>query len=111
MIKGNIIEFGYGDVVISSNSMLEYIKFTNIAPPMKCGAKVTSDLALEYGESITIYGDGDRELYNLIKTVDRNNTIVKYKGYVLDFSNYNEKSIEIALKHSRNMINWMALAC
>ena len=110
MIIGNTIKFGYGDVVIHTNRT-GYIKFTNIKPPLECGTSITSDMSIEYGISITIYEDEILELYNLVKAVSEDNAIVEYKGYILDFSNYNEKSVEIVKKHAENMVNWMALAC
>ncbi len=111
MIIGNKIKFGHGDVAVMGDSLLERITFASMKPPLECGSRITSDMDVEFNEKIIINGDGTLDLYNLIKTVNKNNTIVEYKGYVLDFSNYNEKSVEIVLKHSHNMINWMALAC
>ena len=110
MIKGNILEFGYGDVAVSSNGT-GYIKFTNIKPPLECGTRITSGMSIEYGDSITIYEDEILEFYNLVETVNIDNTVVEYKGYTLDFSNYNEKSVKIVKKNAKNMVNWMVLAC
>lgn len=110
MIKDNIIKFGHGDVAVGSCGM-GYVSFTNIKPPLECGQSITKDMDIEYGLSITIYEDCDWDLYNLMKTVNENNMVVKYKGYVLDFSNYNQKSVDTVKKHAFNTINTLVLAC
>ncbi|MGJ0846576.1 hypothetical protein ACR77J_07800 [Tissierella praeacuta] len=110
MIEGNVIKFGYGDVVVSSYGM-GYVDFTNIKPPIECGSTVKKDMNLEYGLSIRIHEDKHWELYDLIKTVNKDNRIVQYKGYVLDFSNYNEESVRVVREKAYNTINIIALAC
>lgn len=111
MIKGNILEFGYGDIAVGASNLLERITFTNIKPPIECGLAITEDMDIEYGEQIIIQGDGTYDLYNIFKTVSRENRIVEYRGYTFDFTNYNEESVRIVLKHSRDMVNTMILAC
>lgn len=112
MIKGNIIEFGYGDIAVSSNGM-GYISFTNIKPPLKCGQIITKVMRkdLEIGLNITIFEDKLWEVYNLVKTISKNNRVVKYKDYILDFSNYNEESVKVVLRGAFNMVNLRCLAC
>lgn len=110
MIKDNIIKFGYGDVAVGSCGM-GYVSFTNIKPPLECGHSITRDMGIEYGLSIEIYEDKNWELYELIKTVNESNNIVKYKGYTLDFTNYNQKSVDVVRKYARNTVNTLALAC
>lgn len=110
MIIGNVIKLGYGDVVVSSCG-LGYMDFTNIKPPLEIGSTIRKDIDIEYGLRIKIYEDNDWELYDLIKTVNINNRIVEYKGYVLDFSNYNEESVRIVKDKAYNTVNIRALAC
>ena len=110
MIKGNVIKFGYGDVAVYSCGM-GYVSFTNIEPPVECGQAITKDMGITYGLSIKIYEDDLHDLYRLIRTVSENNRVVEYKGYVLDFTNYNQKSVDVVKKHAFNTTNTFALAC
>lgn len=110
VIKGDIIKFGYGDVVVGSCGR-GYVSFTNIKPPLECGQSITKDINVEYGLSVTIYEDEDWDLYKLIKTVNKDNRVVKYRDYTLDFSNYNQKSVDVVKKHAFNTINTLVLAC
>ena len=49
---------------------------------------------------------------NYKQTTDQNgNRVVKYRDYTLDFSNYNQKSVDVVKKHAFNTINTLALAC
>lgn len=111
MIKNNIIKFGYGDIAVHSCGM-GYIEFKNIKPPLECGQRITKDMDVDYhGKSIKIYEDEDWEFYELIKTVNKDNNMVEYKGHTLDFTNYNQESVDTVKKHAFNTINIMALAC
>lgn len=115
MIKGNIIEFGYGDVAVGSSRLMKFVDFTNIKPPLECGERITTEMEkdLEFGESIRIYEDGIWDIYSLMKTISENNRIVKYKEYTFDFSNYNEKSVKTVKEHLYNVImgDILCLAC
>lgn len=112
MIKGNVIKFGYGDVVVGGCN-LGYIEITNIKPPLECGQTITKDIYkdLEIGLSVRIYEENTWDIYKLMRTVNENNRIVAYKGYVLDFSNYNEESVRVVKDASYRTVNLMCLAC
>lgn len=110
MIKDNRIEFGYGDVAVGSCCM-GYITFTNIKPPQEVGKDLLDEDNIEYGHSIRIFEDTAYELLHLVKTVSDNNRIIEYKGYILDFSNFNQKSLDVVLHNAKNMVNTMILAC
>lgn len=111
MIKGNIIKFGYGDVAVHGDYM-GFIEFTNIKPPLECGQTITDKVKkdLEIGLKIRIYGY-DLQLYELMKDVSETNKIIEYKGYKLDFSNYNANSVGVVEEAALNMANPMCLAC
>lgn len=111
MIKGDRIMFGYGDVAVASSKIMSYIEFVNIKPPQEIGICLDVVEGIEYGLCVRLKEDNSFDLYKLIKTVTEENNIVEFKGYVLDFSNYNSKSIDVVLQHARNMVNTMVLAC
>lgn len=39
MIDGNILKFGYGDIVVGANRMTQTISFQQFKPPSKCGGR------------------------------------------------------------------------
>lgn len=112
MIKGNVIKFGYGDVLVGSNPMLDVFTVTNIKPPQEIGTlinRIEGDM-IEYGETIEIKVDCSFDLYRIIKSVDENNKIVKYKEWIFDFTNFNQLSVDLVLKHAMRAVNFMILA-
>lgn len=112
MIKGNVIEFGYGDVLVGSNPMLDIFRVTSIKPPQEIGAVIDSseDNGVEYNETIIINVDYSLDLYRIIKSVNENNRVVKYKEWIFDFTNYNQTSVDVVLKHAMHAVNFMVLA-
>ena len=112
MIKGNIIEFGYGDVLVGACGC-GYVEFTNIKPPLKCGQTVYPEMydELEIGLTVKLYEDEVWDLYHLINTVNKENKIIEFKGYILDFSNYNKESVRVVSDHAYKTVNIMCLAC
>lgn len=112
MIKGNVIEFGYGDVVVGVNQMEGCIIITNIKPLLECGTKFKKgEIDIEYGLSVKIYEDNIHDIYDIICTVNKENRIVKYKDWIFDFSNYNEESVRVMKDASFNIVDIRCLAC
>lgn len=105
-IENKIICFGYGDVQVGSTWSV--IKFRGFKPPVEIGTIITDEVIednnLEYiTEPIAINFATIEELINfkkLVEDIDGNNNICfEYCGYTFDFSNYNQKSIEVVLYH------------
>lgn len=113
MIIGNTVRFGYGDVLVGSDSLAGKLTLRNIAPPQEIGTSFNSmNLEdFEIGLEIEITEDNSHDLYNALKSVTRENPILKFKEWTLDFSNYNEESVRIVKKHAFNMVYLFALAC
>lgn len=118
MIKGNRIEFGYGDVLCGVNNI--GVDYTNVKPPLEIGTCIKdTGLELEHFEIgkqvvIPLHGLEDlNELCRLIKSVTEDNPVVEFGGYVFDFSNYNRKSVEVVLKtlNKPHPMWMMTLAC
>jgi len=112
MIKGNTLYFGTGDILVGSND-LGYMNFENIKPPQEIGKTITKEIysGLEIGLNLEIWEDNIHELYELFKTVNENNRVVKYKDYTFDFTNYNQGSVNVCRKFSYRTVNIMCLAC
>lgn len=116
MIKGNKIEFGYGDVLVGFKAY--GLSIENVKPPLEVGQKVTPSEFKDYDISnttiIPLNGLDDlNKLCELIKSVTEDNPVVEFCGYVFDFSNYNRKSVEVVINALNNPhpMWMMALAC
>ena len=103
-MEKKIIYFGYGDVQVGGTWSI--IKFRGFKPPVEIGTIITDEVIednnLEYiTEPITINFATMEELMNFKKLVEeidgKNNICFEYRGYVFDFSNYNQKSIVVVL--------------
>lgn len=110
MIVGNVIKFGYGDIAIFS-SQQGWVDFINIKPPQLCGENLLEVEGVEYGLKIRIEEDDLFDFLKVMKTVNEDNRVVEYKGYVFDFTNYNQRSVNSAIKGARNMFNSLPYAC
>lgn len=111
MIKGNVIEFGYGDVLVCADQIKGCITITNINSILNCGEIVKDINLLSYGEKIEIYEDNLHDIFNLMCEVSEENRIVKYNGWTFDFSNYNDESVRVVIDKAFNIVNIFPLLC
>jgi len=113
MIKGNTVYLGYGDVAVNA-TITDKIEFINIKPPYTIGESLIGVEGIEYLESIEeklSYNDC-REILEQLKEITEENNIIKIKEITVNFSNFNQKSVDVvirAVKHiMRNYIKLMA---
>ena len=119
MIKDNRIVFGYGSV--SVGGFFNSLVFQEIEPELEIGANVNEHVnrgeAKFVGLPRTIAFQTYKECKDfdkLLSTVDGENvTEIEYDGLILDFENYNEKSIEVVKKHLDVVIGYFLrlMAC
>lgn len=119
MIKDNRIVFGYGSV--SVGGFFNSLVFQEIEPELEIGANVNEyvnrDEAKFVGLPRTIAFQAYEECKDfdkLLSTVDGENvTEIEYDGLILDFENYNEKSVEVVKKHLDVVIGYFLrlMAC
>ena len=115
MIDGNVLKFGYGDIAVNCNSLIQAITFQQFKPPQECGENIPKDA--EYIGDIIIL-DFSYDEYNkfnqLLQIVqDRNISKFTFKGYEFNFENYNEKSVKVCKKYLQRamLLYFMAMAC
>lgn len=108
MIKGNRIIFGYGDIAVGS-CRCGFVSFTNIKPPQEVGTYIEENV--ELGLQVKLYELKPYGLISEIEKVNKDNAILEYNGYILDFSNFNEISLNVVKTHAKNTVNTMLLAC
>jgi hypothetical protein len=105
MIEGNVIYNGYGDVLVTCHHCYGgmfgnfALKLSQIEPPVEVGDSV-------YGKEYEIIREifipvSRQELSNLLnclREIDSENCRITFKGYEIDFSNYNPKSVLVYIK-------------
>lgn len=102
MIKDNRIIFGYGTILLDASSIRRTVKMKYIQPPKEIGVDLSNqDLSdvVVMDEVEFEYNKDMRELYESLDGVNENHPIVEFRGYQLDFSNFNEKSL-LSVKQS-----------
>jgi len=110
MIKDNIIYFGYGDIA-TSNTFDGYLTLRQFKPPVKVGANVKKDaIFLSDLIKIKVSHKDLKQISNMNEVSGKQYAIGEY---VLDFSNYNPKSVNVVVEHILMAlgISRMALAC
>ena len=92
MINGNRLKFGYGDIAVSSDGLTQR---------GKGGDQVLDDI--EYiGDEIILkfsYEDYCEFSKKLEQVYNKETAEFIFKGYVFDFTNFNEESIKVCKKH------------
>lgn len=101
MIRENRIIFGYGSVLTGRDGALT---FEYIQPSAIVGESVKiSEYEVLDRVRITV----DRDFFVLrdrLKELTPSESNIEFRGYILDFSNFNLKSIEIVLKAVNSLI-------
>ena len=116
MIDGKRFKFGYGDISVGGDPVGRKIFFQQFKPSAKCGDNVNFNDVEWIGEQIFIEIDY-KDYIKLNQLLDdvkaREISEFTFKNYVFDFTNYNEKSVEVCKQKSRQAINLylLALAC
>lgn len=116
MIKGNVIELGYGDVCIGADPM-GFVHIQNIKPPYPPGTTLTDKCEVELlGERITIrVSTGDLSyITEVCKEVRSGQTTTfPFHGYLFDFSKYDEESVRVLEEKVRHALAYsmLAMAC
>ncbi|MCM3387281.1 hypothetical protein M3649_03930 [Ureibacillus chungkukjangi] len=109
MIKDKVITFGYGDVLVGAIS-LSHVRLEYIKPNQEIGSKPNEDYEV-VEEIILPYRSDMNDFYEELLIVSENNCILKYRDYIFDFSNYNEKSVNVVKKAFLRVTTGLALAC
>lgn len=107
MIKGKTIYFGYGDVLVGSQQFGNTINLTEIEPPKEIGSTPAKDTYTELQRVVLNVKWEHLSKLKLVK--DKTITNFMIEDYILDFSNFNQASIEIVRKHIHNALYYDSL--
>ena len=101
MINGNRLKFGYGNIAVGSDELTQRMSFQQFKPHAECGGNVPEDI--EYiGDEIILkfsYEDYCEFSKKLEQVYNKETAEFIFKGYVFDFTNFNEESIKVCKKH------------
>jgi len=105
MIDGNTIKFGYGTIAVCSSCGV--LRFIWVEPPQEIGFNINMS---ELKRKRTISFEYDNDMYKLwrdLTILDELSYIVFFRGYLLNFKNYNAKSVEVIDKAVEKVIEFM----
>lgn len=119
MINGKVIKFGYGDVLVGANSFFGTLSITEIEPPTEIG---TSHDVQEEGitEIRRISFNFDTDMHDLMKKLNNLRVLgssvpelrtIQFRDYVFDFTNLNEKSVDVVRKFVEKALYPLSIAC
>ena len=107
MVKGKTVYFGYGDVLVGSTQFEGTITLIEIEPPKEIGSSPAKDTYTELQRIVL------RPTYDHIRKLksikDKTITNFTINDYTLDFSKFNQKSVEIVRKHINNALYFETL--
>lgn len=113
MIIGKTFKFGHGDIAVKS--MLNFLELQAFRPPQELGTYVIPDRVEYLSEKFIIRFDSLDETSKLRQLLAsaKENPVFDYAGYVFDFTNYDERSVNVVLKHLASLENMilMCMAC
>lgn len=104
MIDGNVLKFGYGDIAVGSDGLTQRISFQQFKPPAECCGSVPEDVE-RIGEEVVLqisyeeYCEFNKQLKSVLS---KSISTFNFKGYVFDFTNYNEESVKACKKRSES---------
>lgn len=112
MIEGNVIKFGYGDVVVAH--VFTSLKLTCINKTYPLGHTISGDdtsydiitqINIDFHTFISI-----NEFISKLKDVLLDEVrIFKYGNYIFDFTNYNETSLNACINQAEIISWWLSL--
>jgi hypothetical protein len=119
MIDGSIIKFGFGDVLVGSDSINGVLTITEIEPPQQIG---TTHNAIKEGlkevRKVSFsYGTDFHELIcdlNNLRAIGRSVKelrIIQFREYTFDFTNYDEKSVDVVREFVKKAMYPLTIAC
>lgn len=111
MIIANKIIFGDGTIAVGCNIIERYISFEYINQHQEIGTKINVNDELNTMNEIRLVLNLKEliQFRNLLDNVE-NNKVFEFKGYVFDFSNFNQKSVNVVISYCKDLSHWMTMA-
>ena len=115
MITENIIKFGSGDIGVGLGCQI--ITFQQIKPPKQCGERFAFEDVEFVSHKISIEISDICEyayLHSLLQQInDKEINSFEFKGYIFDFTEFNEQSVNVVKSKldACMRLYMLALAC
>lgn len=116
MINGKVLSFGYGDISVGASPWAREIMFKQFKPPVRCGDHLNRKDISWVGKKVVFEVDMNdyqrlKGLLSQVKSKEISNFV--FKNYVFDFTNYNEKSVEVCRQKLSEAMSLylLAMAC
>lgn len=104
MIKDNIIYFGYGDIAVNCDNSGK-ITFQQFKPNQDIGSSLNKDLeGFEYLSELITLNFNRKDYDDLLNITSSLGKIFELDGYILDFTNYNQSSVNVVLHAMRKAL-------
>jgi len=103
LIEGTTIKFGYGTIGVNSN--FGVLRFIWIEPSQCVGEDLNS---ANIRRKRTIAFEYDNDMFKLRADLDilpELSYIIYFRGYILNFKNYNEASVNVVARHVDQVIS------
>lgn len=110
MIEGNVIKFGYGDIVVTvcEDVFATVLIFEQIAPSLICGSSVNLvEGDISFGTTRTLTGrfeDFNEFLKQLELVHERKTNVFAFKDLVFDFTKYHPTSVKVMIDKAKAAI-------
>lgn len=111
MIEGNRIIAGYGTLAVDSYHNSNKLIIKHIQPPKEIGSSIVDEFEELQAISIMIDCKGYFELKHLLEEVSTDQPVFTFGDWIFDFSQFNEKSVEVFKKGLNNVFDTTPLAC
>lgn len=107
MIEGNVLKFGYGDIAVNSDDLTQSMTFRQFNSTAQCGEHVYDNFDnIEYVSDKIVLKFSCKEyceFYNNLQHIlSKEISTFNFKGYVFDFTNLHEQSVNACKMHLKN---------
>ena len=111
MIKGNRIIAGYGTLAVGGYSNTNMLTIRHIQPPKEIGSDILDEFETLGVVSVPIDCKSYFELKRALEEVSAEQPIFNFGDWIFDFSQFNEKSVEVFRKQLDYAFNTLPFAC
>ena len=111
MIKGNRIIAGYGTLIVQGHANTNRLIVKYIQPPKEIGYHVPDGFETLEVATILIDCESYFELKHLLEEVSVEEPVFNFGHWVFDFSQFNEKSVDVFKRGLGIVFNPLPFAC
>lgn len=111
MIIDNRIIAGYGTLAVGGYSNTNMLTIRHIQPPKEIGTDIVDEFEELQTISVLIDCKSYFELKRALEEVSAEQPIFNFGGWIFDFGQFNEKSVEVFRKQLDHAFDTLPFAC